>query len=156
MSSTTSIPRRRIAAISLAVLLAAGAAAAHEGATGVVAQRMDAMKQMGRHMKALGTMLAGKTAFDRETAKRLAETMHEHCEHVMHLFPVGSDGHHTEATRAVWDRRPEFDARMRSFDAAVEALVAAAASGEKAGLETEFKRVAQECSGCHDDFRRKK
>jgi cytochrome c556 len=148
--------RRSTAAILAVLLLVAGTAAAHEGATGVVAQRMDAMKQMGQHMKALAAMLAGKTVFDRETAKRLAETMHEHCEHVMHLFPPGSNGHHSEATKAVWDRRPEFDTRMRSFDAAVEELVAAAASGEKTQLEAEFKVVGQECSGCHDTFRQKK
>jgi len=150
------ITSRPVVAISLSFLLAAGTAAAHEGATGVVAQRMDAMKQMGQHMKALGNMLAGKTAFDQATAKRLAETMHEHCEHVMHMFPPGSDGHHTEATPAVWNRQAEFNERMRRFDAAVEELVAAAASGDKTQLETEFKAVGQECSGCHDDFRRKK
>lgn len=145
-----------IAAIFTAVFLTAGVAVAHEGATGVVAQRMDVMKQMGQHMKALGAMLAGNTAFDQGTAQRLAETMHQHCEHVMHMFPPGSDGHHTEATKAVWDRRPEFEARMRSFDATIEDLVAAAASGEKSQLQSEFKRVGQECSGCHDGFRQKK
>jgi cytochrome c556 len=45
---------------------------------------------------------------------------------------------------------------MRRFDAAVEELAAAAASGEKTQLEAEFKAVGQECSGCHDNFRRKK
>lgn len=148
--------RRLIAAMSVAFFLTVGAATAHEGATGVVAQRMDIMKQMGQHMKALGTMLAGKTAFDQETAKRLAETMHEHCEHVMHLFPPGSDGHHTEATPAVWTKRAEFNASMRRLDVAVEDLMAAAASGDKTQLSTKFKAVGQECSGCHDNFRQKK
>ena len=156
MSPTAALSGARAAAILTAVLLAAGPAASHEGATGVVAQRMDAMKEMGRHMKALGNMLSGKTAFDQETAQRLAETMHEHCEHVMHMFPPGSDGHHSEATKAVWDRRPEFDDRMRRFDEAVEDLVAAAASGGRSELQSEFKRVGQECSGCHDGFRQKK
>ncbi|EWY42479.1 cytochrome C [Skermanella stibiiresistens SB22] len=149
--------RRRIAAVSLAFLFPlVGAATAHEGATGVVAQRMDVMKQMGQHMKALGAMVTGKTVFDQETAQHLAETMHQHCEHVMHMFPPGSDGHHSEATPAVWTNREEFDARMRRFDAAVEELMAAAASGDKAQLGTEFKAVGQECSGCHDTFRQKK
>lgn len=156
MSRSATNPSRRLAVVAFAVFLTLGIAAAHEGATGVVAQRMDVMKQMGQHMKALGAMLAGKTAFDQETAQRLAETMHQHCEHVMHMFPPGSDGHHTEATKAVWDRRPEFDARMRSFDAAIEDLVAAAASGGKPHLLSEFERVGQECSGCHDGFRQKK
>jgi cytochrome c556 len=148
---------RRLAAMSLVFFfLAAGAATAHEGATGVVAQRMDVMKQMGQHMKALGAMVTGKTAFDQETAQRLAETMHQHCEHVMHMFPPGSEGHHSEATPAVWTNRAEFDARMRRFDAALEELMAAAASGDKAQLGTEFKAVGQECSGCHDTFRQKK
>jgi cytochrome c556 len=148
--------RSRIAVIVTALILTAGAAAAHEGATGIVAQRMEAMKQMGQHMKALGAMLAGKTPFDHDAARRLTQTMHEHCEHVMHMFPPGSDGHHTEATAAVWTNRPEFDARMRRFDAAIEELMTAAASGDKAQLAAEFKAVGQECSGCHDHFRQKK
>jgi cytochrome c556 len=148
--------RPRIAVIVTALILTAGAAAAHEGATGIVAQRMDLMKQMGQHMKELGHMLAGKTPFDPEAAERLAQTMHEHCAHVRHMFPPGSDGHHTEATAAVWTNRTEFDARMRRFDVAVEELVTAAASGEKAQLAAEFKAVGQECSGCHDNFRQKK
>jgi cytochrome c556 len=45
---------------------------------------------------------------------------------------------------------------MRRFDAAVEELAVAAASGDKTQLEAEFKAVGQECSGCHDNFRRKK
>lgn len=76
MSRIATNSQRRITATAFAVLLIAGTAMAHEGATGVVAQRMDLMKQMGQHMKALGAMLAGKTAFDQETARRLAETMH--------------------------------------------------------------------------------
>ena len=148
--------RPRVAVIVTVVLLTAGAAAAHEGATGVVAQRMETMKQMGQHMKALGHMLAGKTPFDPKAANRLAQTLHEHCEHVMHMFPPGSDGHHSEATPAVWTNRAEFDARMRRFDAAIEELVAATASGDKAQLGVEFKAVGQECSGCHDSFRQKK
>ncbi|QQP89530.1 cytochrome c [Skermanella rosea] len=138
------------------VFLAAGAATAHEGATGVVAQRMDVMKQMGQHMKALGAMLAGKSAFDQGTAKQLAESMHHHCEHVAHMFPPGSDGHHTEATPAVWTNRTEFGASMRRLDAAVEEPVAAAASGDKAQLAAEFKAVGQECSSCLDNVRQKK
>lgn len=107
-------------------------------------------------MKALSTMLAGKTAFDQATSKRLAETMHQHCEHVMHLFPPGSDGHHSEATKAVWTNRMEFEASMRRLDVAAEDLIAAAASGDKAELTKGFKAVGQECSGCHDTFRQKK
>jgi cytochrome c556 len=106
ISQPSPISRHHGAAIFLAVPLMAEAAAAHKGAIGVVAQQMDAMKQMGQHMKALGTMLAGKTAFDQDTAKRLAETMHDHCEHVMHMFPPGSDSHHSEATKAVLGSPP--------------------------------------------------
>ena len=58
MSRIATNSQRRIAAIAFAVLLTAGTAMAHEGATGVVAQRMDLMKQMGQHMKALGAMQA--------------------------------------------------------------------------------------------------
>lgn len=66
MSRSATNSSRCLAVVAFAALLTPGMAAAHEGATGGVAQRMVVMKQMGQHMKALGAMLAGKTAFDRE------------------------------------------------------------------------------------------
>ena len=72
MSRSATNPSRRLAVVAFAVFLTPGIAAAHEGATGVVAQRMDVMKQMGQHMKALGAMLAGKTAFDGDVPSHVA------------------------------------------------------------------------------------
>ena len=44
-------------------------ASAHEGATGVVAQRMNMMKSMGDAMKRLGTMYRGLVAYDADTVR---------------------------------------------------------------------------------------
>jgi len=156
MSWTPTVRRRLILAAVTALLLTAGGAVAHEGATGVVAQRMDLMKAMGRHLKALNGMAAGQGVFDPVAARRIVETMQEHCRHMAHLFPAGSDGHHSEALPSVWTRRAEFEERWRRFDAVAADLASAAATGEKAALRAEVTRASQECAACHDDFRKRK
>ena len=52
------------ATILLLAILASGAVLAHEHAVGITAERMQVMKDMASHMKALGEMLEGRAAYD--------------------------------------------------------------------------------------------
>ena len=60
------MPKYRLIAFSIAVL-ATGAAVAHEGAMGVIAERMSVMKEMALSMKTVGEMLNGREAFDADS-----------------------------------------------------------------------------------------
>lgn len=94
MATAQSGPRTarslRLAATVTALLLTVGAAAAHEGATGVLAEPMALMKAMGQHMKTLGGMIGARTPFDPATARHVAEAMQEHCQRMGYTKTRGS------------------------------------------------------------------
>jgi cytochrome c556 len=56
----------------LACLLSATFALAHEGAKGVVKERMDLMKRQQKDVKLIGDMAKGKTPFDAGKAAEAA------------------------------------------------------------------------------------
>ena len=131
----------------------AGAALAHEGASGVVADRMNAMKAMSGHLKAIGEMLNGRAAFDAESVGRHAEALSENCHKTHEAFPPDSGGHHTRALPAVWERPEAFAEEMQRFHEATTALAEAAGSEQPSTLEPLFAEVGRACASCHETFR---
>ena len=73
----------------LAVLFGSSALA-HEGAHGIIAERMAAMKAMTKELKDIGEMLLGKVAFDAAALHHHADVLHKNCHNVESMFPVGS------------------------------------------------------------------
>ena len=134
-----------------------GAAAAHSGATGVVAVRMDAMKDMGKQMKGLAQMIRGQSEFDRLAARRAAAAVAAHADDIPKLFPAGSLKHPSEATPAVWKDWERFTDLAVQLSRRAEALARAAEAAPKpAALRTPFAAVGKSCKSCHADFRIKK
>jgi cytochrome c556 len=76
----------KLAAIALAAVLIAGAALAHKEATGIIAERMAAMKNMGRELKAIGDMLVGNAPFDAAAVVQHADALHENCHRTTTYF----------------------------------------------------------------------
>jgi cytochrome c556 len=126
---------------------------AHEGATGVVKQRMDDMKKIGRALKRTGERLKSKRGLG-EIAKD-AEEMRVTAERMPSLFPPGSGGGHSEAKAAVWDRWPDFVAAARLFEQEADKLAAAARSGSDPAIAAQFQAVTRACSACHETFKSK-
>jgi cytochrome c556 len=60
----------RSSVVIFTAALVAGMALAHEHATGVIAERMTAMKNMGRELKAIGDMLVGNALFGARSGSR--------------------------------------------------------------------------------------
>lgn len=143
---------RRLAAA--AFIGVAGTALAHSGATGVVKERMDGMKEMSHAVKALGAARAGAIAFSPDVIRRAAAALARHAEEGKTLFPEGSLDHPSEALPSIWTDRAGFD---RIFDDLVEASAAldAAADDEAAAL-TAADAVAATCKACHAKYREKK
>jgi cytochrome c556 len=141
--------------VSLAVLTAAliaGAALAHEHATGIIAARMTAMTNMGRELKAIGEMLAGDTPIDKAALVRHTEALHDNCHHVEAMFPPGSIDHHSHALPDIWSK-PGFAEQMRRLHEATEGMVAIAQAGDTAKLKASFEEVKSTCNSCHEAFR---
>lgn len=146
----------RAVLLPLAVCLGVGATAviADEGATGVVAERMDSMKSMASAMKTLAGMLKAPESFDHALALRASETVSSHAESIPKLFPEGSAHPPSRASNAVWDDWDQFVSHAADLqEAALEFGTATEAGTDPAALEPHFNAMAGGCRACHADFR---
>ena len=81
-------------------LMGAGAVFAHSGATGIVKERMQAMKAIGKSMKTLGAMAKGETGLSAAKLKAASQTISGHAAEFDRLFPntkASRKSHVTEA-----------------------------------------------------------
>ena len=126
---------------------------AHEGATGITKQRMDAMESMARAIKAIRRSLEGNR--DSAAIQIEAGRIREMAVRIPEWFPPGSDAKPTDALPAVWQRWTDFQARATQLEQESAKLVAVAASGDIKNIAVQFRVVGQICSACHTDYRRK-
>lgn len=143
-------------AISLALACAAliaTAAIAHEGATGVVKARMDAMSAIADDMKLIGRGLRSGTldaAAGADAARRIAG----HAAGVPDRFGEPNTDHPSEALPAIWYEFGRFTAIAGELEARAAAFVTAVEAGaDDDALNAAFRRMGATCSSCHEDFR---
>lgn len=128
-------------------------AQAHEGATGIVKQRMDAMADMGKRVKAITQRLrAGR---DLAAIKDDAAEMHRLAVEIAPLFPLGSLGPHSDARKAIWENWPDFTAKADAL-AAEAAKLAEISTDNVAALRKQIRAVGEACGACHETYRLKK
>lgn len=145
------------ACLMVAILAGAGVAVSHGGATGVVKERMEAMKDMGVRMKAMAAMVRGRTPFDAASAREAADIIAAHARDVPRLFPNGSRHGPSEAVEKIWLEWPQFVAEAKALEDRADALgrqTATAKSG--ADLGRAFGDIGRSCKSCHDRYREKK
>ena len=100
---------KTLARLSLAAcLLCTTLALAHEGATGVVKERMDLMKRQQNDLKLIGEMAKGKTPFDADKAAEAARDVGATAKKIHELFPEGSAVHPSDALPAIWTEWDRF------------------------------------------------
>ena len=130
---------------------------AHKGATGVVKERMEAMKDVAANMKILGGMMKGEVAFNSADAQRAAKTIADHAAKVPELFPQGSIEKPTEALPVIWTDWSEFTKSAEDLRRGAEGLITAAANASTpADFKDPFVEMGRTCKGCHEKFRLKK
>ncbi|HSD92482.1 MAG TPA: cytochrome c [Methyloceanibacter sp.] len=159
MSFISAIVRRAetpaLAALSLALAVFATLALAHEGATGVVKERMDLMDRQKDDMKIIGDMAKGKTPFDAAKAAEAARDISVTAKKIPELFPEGSLHGDTEALPAIWKDWDRFTGNAEDLDRVASEL-ATALDADSADWTGAFKQVVEACKACHQDFRKKK
>jgi|SRR5215217_271895 len=130
-------------------------AAAHEGAPGIVGERMKAMSRLGDEMKALARLVR-RQASGPEIARR-ARIIRDLGQNVSAMFPPGTDKDpHTDAKPAIWQNWSEFvDLAHRSQNRADE-LIQAAEQSDRAKIGESFTALTQACGACHERFRAKR
>ena len=146
--------RRRFFWLTGAVLLGLGAAQAHQGATGLLKERMDAMESLGQAMKEIRRHLVdtrdyGAVGHESARIAALAQRMPE-------WFPPGSNAHPSEALPAIWRKWPAFQASAGALAEEATKLAQAAAAGEPREIERQYRALGEVCLACHRQFRAKR
>ncbi|MDJ0834437.1 MAG: cytochrome c [Gammaproteobacteria bacterium] len=131
-------------------------ATAHKGATGIVKERMDLMKQVGKDMKSLKAMVRGNTAYDPQLVGRISSSLGEAAKQIPGQFPEGSLQHPTEARPQIWQRWDKFTDYARQLEDESLRLRQIAASGDRQSIQYQFRQLNKTCLGCHKSFRKKK
>jgi cytochrome c556 len=142
------------------VKLLIGAAAMVAALGGVVASvaaetpRQDAMKELGKNMKAIKDLIgAGGPAGD---AAAPAQKIAEIAAKIPSLFPEGSDAADDEAKATIWQNWDDFTAKAKALEDAATMLASAAGGGDIATVGAQFDKVGGTCGACHKEYREKK
>jgi cytochrome c556 len=135
-------------ALAAAILLAGGAATAHDKED----PRHIAMEALGKDMKAIAAVANGEADSGAETlaaASRIAETS----EKLLALFPEGSGGHGSRAKPEIWTDWAGFTQRNDEFRAAAGTLRTTVASGDAFAIGDALAATGKTCKGCHQSYR---
>jgi cytochrome c556 len=148
--------KRTILAVSISVF-AVGFALAHSGATGIVKERMMAMKEIAAATKSIAQQDWGNVEAARVEIKKNAEVLNKHASEIVALFPQGSIKGPSEAIPAIWERPEEFQRIVTVLETASAQLAdVSVTASSKSDIEPVFQQIAGTCKGCHQDFRQKK
>lgn len=138
----------------LAIASASAITLAHDGATGMVMQRMEAMKEIGKSMKSIAAMVKGDTAFDGAVVQASADVIAEHAKHMPHMFPEGSLDKPTEALPVIWTQWDRFTEIAGKLNTDAQALAEAGKSASSAkDILPQLAEVGKSCKACHQDYR---
>lgn len=152
------VPTRRLTVCMLAGVLAlsALAASAHEGATGLVKERMDSMSAIAESMKALGGMVKSGEV-DGAQAVALGARVAEEARKVPDLFAQEELQPMSEARPEIWQDFADFTAKAEAMSAAAATLAAQApATLDRATLGKALGDIGATCKACHEVYRVKK
>lgn len=137
------------------MLSASGFALAHQGATGIIKERMDGMEVLAQSMKALVQMeRSGQT--DLNKAAEIANQIQAHAGEAMtSRFSEGHQQKVSEASPTIWQDWESFEKIADGLFVAAAQLEIDAVAGDL-NLGTAIKELGATCSSCHQDFRIKR
>lgn len=145
----------------VAMSVGGGASRAHEGAAGIVAERMEMMKSLGDAMKRLASMYRGEAPYHPAAVRDAAGIIGRHGgEQMTRMFPPDSHAHPSEALPEIWEDWDRFQELAEELTANAAALADAANRGDTAGdaaalpSRRDFARLGRVCSACHTEFRK--
>jgi cytochrome c556 len=125
---------------------------AHEGATGVVKERMDAMEMMAKAMKAIDRRIKQKREL--EFVRADAKSIQEAAAKMPSLFPAGTGKYPSESKAQVWKNWLDFEAKARALETETRRLAETDPRDIKT-LREQALRVSDACGNCHEQYRAK-
>lgn len=149
---------KKFAAITtISITVFASLAYAHDGATGVIKQRMDMMGEIAKAMKSIGQMVKGEVDYNSEVAIKAALEIEKHAKGFPQLFPKGSTTNPSEALPVIWENWEEFNQLLEEMKAQSKSLAEIASTAKTPDeIKAQFAMVGKNCGTCHKKFRQKK
>ena len=123
---------------------------AHEGATGVIKERMDKFKMSKKMMQTIHKSIQNE---DFETIEKSATTLHNWSKEMIKYFPEGSDGAPSEASADIWLDPEGFKKAVNNFELASLKLINNSKEKDFDKTVDSFRSLAGTCKGCHQKFR---
>lgn len=136
------------------------AALAHEGAKGVIKERMDGMEAIGKQVKIMVPMLKGEALYDPTKVEMAAIKISSHAGSAFtELFPRGSADAPSEASSEIWEKWEAFSRLSDELAMNADMLKTIAAKDVASGsndpdeFNDAFRNVLRTCKSCHQQFR---
>lgn len=142
--------------ISSTLLVFMGITNAHMGANGIVKERMELMKSIGKSMKEIRKMANGKIPLESAKVASAATAIAHHGARIGALFPQGSVDDISEASPKIWEDPAGFQKSTDLLVKTANDLFAAAQSNDPAKVKSAFRSLGRTCGSCHTNFRIKK
>lgn len=123
---------------------------AHEGATGIIKERMERFKENKEGMKAI----KGNLAKDPTVIAQKASDIETWANEMVDFFPEGSNQAPSEALSAIWANFEDFTAKAVANAKAASDLKTLSQSGaNQSALNKGFKALGKTCKDCHNDYK---
>ena len=122
----------------------------HDGATGIVKDRMEKFKASKSIMRQINKSFDNK---DFSTIKKSASKLKKWGLEMENYFPEGSDIKPSEANEKIWLEPETFKIAINKFKEASIELLKVADDQNLENTIAAFRKVAGTCKGCHKQFR---
>ena len=123
---------------------------AHEGAKGIIKERMDKFKMSKSLMKKINKGLQND---DLVIIEKSAQTLLDWSKEMSNYFPEGSDTAPSEASSDIWLDPEGFKVAIKNFDLASLELITQSKNKDFDMTVNSFRNLAKTCKGCHQKFR---
>ena len=123
---------------------------AHEGAKGIVKERMDKFKMSKTMMKTIHKSIQNE---DFATIEKSATTLYNWSKEMIKYFPEGSDEAPSEASADIWLDPDGFKKVVNNFELASLKLINKSKEKDFDKTVESFRSLAGTCKGCHQKFR---
>jgi len=146
--------RRLLFVFTTVLALGWGSASAHDGASGIVKERMDQMKGFAAASKKIKSELSKGAAYDPVVVSAEAVRIARHAgAKLTKFYPQGSLHAPSEASAAIWQNNTDFEAAAQQL---VERALALGNAPTSESATTAFAALLQNCAACHQHFRQKR
>ena len=123
---------------------------AHEGATGIIKERMDKFKESKQLMKKINVGLQND---DFKVIEESAQMLLLWSKEMHNFFPEGSDVSPSEASSDIWLNPEGFNKAIKNFELASLELINQSNTNDSDKTINAFRNLADTCKGCHQKFR---